>query len=243
MHAFVPTRSHHLLGRLQHEWLRLDRSPELVARARDWQLPVAPFDSLDELVGHCGRGATTSGSHDDDAVLGALLRLARHDELAARVLLQRMLPVLAAFTRSAPSHHAQQEALHELLAASWTVIRTYPLHREPWYVAADLTRRIRYVAFGRDRRRVDRSEPQPWWVFDLELAPDEPVAPAVELAELLDDARRGGVDLADLELARRLGRGETPAALAAERRVTDRTMRNRRAEVVHRLRAVALASA
>ena len=242
MHVFVPSRSHHLLARLQHEWLRLDRSPELLERARGWQLPVAPFASLDELVGHCGRGAAIRGAHDDDEVLAALLRLARHDDLAARVLLQRMLPVLAACTRSASSHQAQQDALHELLAATWTVVRTYP-SRPTAYMAAALTRRIRYTAFGRDRRRVRRDEPQPWWVFDLQLAPDEPVAAADELSDLLDLAVRAGIDGDDVELARRLGRGETPAQLASERRVTDRTIRNRRAEVVYRLRAVALAPA
>lgn len=240
---FVPRRNHHLLARLQHEWMWLDRSEALTRRAQGWQLPVPAFGSLDELVRHCGFGARGRGRHDDDEVLGALVRLARTDELAARVLLQRMLPALASITRSTTSHQRQQDAMHELLASAWTVIRTYPVERRPAYVAANLTRSIVHDAFRRPNRRVDRHEPQPWWVFDLSPAADlDTTSAADELDELLRMAEASGVQPADIDLARRLGRGEHPSTLAAEQRVSERTIRNRRAEVAYRLRAVALAA-
>jgi DNA-binding NarL/FixJ family response regulator len=46
----------------------------------------------------------------------------------------------------------------------------------------------------------------------------------------------------DLELARRLGAGASTAELAAERNVTDRTIRNHRAALVRQLQAVAAAA-
>ena len=235
-------RVHHVLVRLQHEWDRLDRSGRALEQARAWHLPVAPFASLDELLRRCGYGASGRGRHDDDEVLAELVRLARADELAARVVLQRMLPAISSLSRSEPSYVLRQEALHELLTASWTVIRTYPIEQRPTYVAANLTRSIRYVAFREPHRRPVRHECRPWWVFDLSpAAEDDPVTPARELDELLRDAAAAGVDREGLELARRLASGVAPAELAAEHHVTERTIRNRRAAVVTRLREVALA--
>ncbi len=231
-----------MLVRLQREWDRLDRSGDALQRARAWCLPVAPFASLDELVRHCGYGASGRGRHDDDAVLAALVRLARVDELAARVVLQRMLPAISALSRRERSFTLRQEALHELLTASWTVIRTYPIERRPDYVAANLTRTIGYVAFRRPHRRPVRHECRPWWVFDLTAATeDDAVPPAVELDELLRDAAAAGLDGDGLDLVRRLASGVPPAQLAAEHRVTERTIRNRRAAVVSQLRELALA--
>ncbi|MBI5090265.1 MAG: hypothetical protein HZB15_15775, partial [Actinobacteria bacterium] len=47
----------------------------------------------------------------------------------------------------------------------------------------------------------------------------------------------------DIDLARRLGRGESTREIAASFDVTDRTVRNKRDALTYRLRAVALASA
>jgi hypothetical protein len=75
---------------------------------------------------------------------------------------------------------------------------------------------------------------------------DEPVARAVtaceELAELLGDARRAGFDPIDLDLVRDLLRTGSPAAVAAERKVTTRTVRNHRDRVTYRLRRLAEAA-
>lgn len=79
-------------------------------------------------------------------------------------------------------------------------------------------------------------------MFDLTIAPDADPAASDELDELLRDAEAAGVPSDELDLARRLGNGTTLAALAVEGRVTDRTMRNRRATMAHSLRAVARAS-
>lgn len=240
--AFVPQCSSHLLGRLQHEWLRLDRDPDMLARARAWQLPVGHVVSLDDLVDRCGRRTDGISSRDEDAVFAAVVRIARHDDLAARVALQRMLPPIAAIGRRVPDFGQRQDVLHELLTAAWSVIRTYPSERDHRCVAADLARRIRYVALERDRRRVRREDTTPWWVFDLTVAAAVDPAPADELDELLRDAEAAGVPADELHLARRLGDGATLADLAVEGRVTDRTMRNRRATMAHSLRAVARAS-
>ena len=233
---------HQLLSRLQLEWDRLARSPEALARARAWPLPVERFESLDELLHLAGLGASGTGRCGDDELLAALVVEARHDELAARVLLQRLLPGVATIVRRHAGFVAQLDATDELLAAMWTVIRTYPIDERPSYVAAGLLRTADYHAFKRHRRRLAVYVPRPTATFDRANDDDTVVPAADELAELLELAQRAGMDADDLELARRLGRGESTLQIAAARRVTDRTIRNHRAVVAHRLRAVALAT-
>ena len=138
------------------------------------------------------------------------------------------------------------EDFDEVLATAWTVIRCYPVDRRPEYIARNLLRDVDYHVFRRPYRRVARFVPTPAEVFERtahvvdELPEDDPRA---ELADLLDLAARAGMDADDIELARRLGAGASTAELAAERSVTDRTIRNRRAAVVRRLQALATAAA
>lgn len=237
-----PPAVHQLLSRLQREWDRLARSPEALARARSWSLPVTDFESLDDLLRLAGLGASGTGRCGDDELLAALVVEARRDELAARVLLQRLLPGVATIVRRHTGFVAQLDATDELLAAMWTVIRTYPIDERPGYVAAGLLRSADYHAFKRHRRRLAVYIPRPTATFDR-VCDDDAVVPASdELAELLELARRSGMDADDLELARRLGNGESTLQIAAARQVTDRTIRNHRAVITHRLRAVALAA-
>lgn len=239
--------SRHPLARLQREWGRLARSPRAVAIVRGWQLHIAPFDSLDEVLVAAGLGVVGRPADADDELLGRLVLLARDQPLAGRILLQRLLPGLSAIARRRhPDERAAVviEAIDDLLAASWTVITTYPIERrQRWVVASLLRESERSVYRGDRRRRVETvlvgDELDELADADgLHGDPD----PADELAELLAEACRRGLDPADVELARRLAAGATPAELAAEHDVTDRTIRNHRAALVHRLRAVALAS-
>lgn len=234
----------HLLTRLQYDWDRLGRTPSVLSEARRWHLSIARFDSLDDLLGHLGYGRTSpKGSHGDDLPLRELVVVARTDQLAARVVLQRILPGLSSMVRRrSQSFHEGLDQFDDVLAAAWTVIRHYPIERHPSYVAAGLLREIEYYAFRRDYRRKATFIPTPTSDFErvADTIDDDPRA---ELLDLLAHARRAGLDEADLELARRLGDGATTAELAQERHVTDRTIRNHRTAMVNRLRDVALGSA
>lgn len=234
----------HLLGRLQKEWDRLALSPDALAKATRWGLVPEPLTSLDELLRRAGYGVVAKGGNADDAMLRELLRVARHDALAARVVLQRLLPGISAISRRyAEALGDGAAALDEALATAWTVVRMYPLDRRPRYLAANMLREIEYNAFRRDRRRKCEFVPTHTVRLDLSPAVDESVCSATELRELLDEARCAGLEASDVDLAERLAAGMTPEELAAERKVTPRTIRNHRSIVVHRLRQVALACA
>ncbi|TPW12016.1 MAG: hypothetical protein FD127_2894 [Acidimicrobiaceae bacterium] len=244
-----PDPSRHLVVRLQREWDRLSRSPRSVRRARTWGWQFQYIESLDDALALTGysRSASERASArlvDGDEALGQLVHLARHDELAARLLLQRLLPGIAAAARKhSGGSRRVNDALDEVVAIAWTVIRTFPVERRPRFLAANLLRDIEYRAFVQPWRRMATFVPQPSHSFDLAASPPPPVSATDELAELLDLAEQSGLAHADLELARRLGAGESTAELASACCVTDRTIRNRRDTVTYRLRQVALVCA
>ena len=111
----------HLLSlHLALEWRALQARPDAVDRARRWRVTDAPFADLDELLRLAGFGAphTTAGNE----VLRRLARLGRQDELAARVVLQRVLPGLLATV--ARRRRSPDGAFEELVGAAWLTIRT-----------------------------------------------------------------------------------------------------------------------
>lgn len=245
----APRPSRHLAARLQHEWDHLSHHPREVRRARAWGWRFHHIHSLDDALAATGyRFSPTDRAAaqvvDGDEVLAELVHLARTDDLAARLLLQRLLPGIAAAARKHEARQPQRgEALGEALATAWTVIRTFPVERRPRFVAANMLRDIEYRTFVQPWRRQGRSIPQPSDTFDRTPARIVATPAAEELAELLDLAAQSGLADADLDLARRLGRGESTAQLALAGRVTDRTIRNHRERVAYRLRQVALACA
>jgi hypothetical protein len=236
----VATR--HSLVRLQREWNRLRVTPQAVATARGWRLRVERLDSLDDVLGAAGFGHTDRSADCDDDLVRELLLIARVDPLAARVLLQRLLPGLGSIARRRLRRGGDPMAtIDDLLAAAWTVICTFPVERRPTFLVAGLLRDAEYHAFRRgQRRRADIVAVAPER-FDQSAAPAPTATAADELGELLAEAAQAGLADDDLALARRLAAGATSAELAAEARVTDRTIRNHRTAMLYRLRAFAMA--
>ena len=74
----------------------------------------------------------------ESAFLLALMVAARDDALAARIVLQRILPALAGLARRGAGTWAdRQDLLDELVANAWLRIRSYPVERRPHRVAAN----------------------------------------------------------------------------------------------------------
>lgn len=235
---------------LFQEWYHLTQQPGVRRRVARWDLPGGQALDLDEVL----RRAGFEGSPVDDEadrVLHRLVVLARQgDDLAGRVVLQRILPGLVAMARRrAPwSGLGHGAAFDEVAGAAWLVIRTFPAERRTQRLAANLLRDIEYQAFVRPRRLR-------WSVVELPVSEfTEPAGPSDDdpavvvtddarrrLLELLDQARRAGLADADLQLAEALGRGETVLEVSRRLGVSDRAVRSRRATVIRRLQAVAAA--
>lgn len=203
-----------------------------------WQLIEVHVDDLDELLHLAGyeRPATST----TEEVLRLLVLRARTEPLAARIVLQRLVPGLlaAARRRYRPDRN---HVFEELVAGAWVAIREYDPRRRPACLAAALIAGADYLAFGRAERRADRSEPTSPDHFDTRTADDRRSA-LDELAELLDEAATAGVDDADLALVRGLVTVGSPSGLAATLGVTSRTIRNRRDRALGQLRRVAHAA-
>ena len=237
----LPLRS--LPTRLFREWAMIARRPDALRRARDWQLGIA-VTSLDDVVAACGfrmqaeRPSASTGERGaaEERVLARLVALARHDDLAARIVLQRLLPGLLSIARRWGRRHGdgvEMVAFDDLVADAWEVIRTFPVERRSDQLAARLLRDAEYRAFIRAGRRLMVTEATPDEHF--EALATEPHASALdELADIV-----AGCDLSDHDrhLLRMVLRGASTTEMALSLRVSERTVRNHRDAMVVRLRA------
>ena len=235
----LPSHHHRSVGRpLFEDWQDLAR-----------RTPSLDLDSLLTGAGFVPRPGERSADQAppdeagaDDRLAG-LVRDAATDTLAARVVLQRLLPGLLSIARrrGRGSWLGTHDAFDELLAAGWVVIRLYPIERRPARVAANLLRDIEYQAFTAPARRAyHRREAVTAYEDDTWVADDAAPDAFGQIVEILAEARAAGMDPTEIRFAAALASGRRLEDLAAERGVSVRAERYRRARVVARLRAVAL---
>ena len=169
-----PTSRRRVAARLNAEWEHLvtHRRTKVVPAAWRRGQDLAPYATLAELLAATGRG----GGLDDEAadrLLAAVVACAATDELAARLVLQRVTGglVLTAIRRSARGAWDLQELFDDLVGHAWTVIRTYPLGRRPTKIAVNILRDAEYLSCVRPfrlRRVIEEATP---------TAPSPPVRP------------------------------------------------------------------
>lgn len=227
--------------RLQDQWEDLLHSPAAIRHARGWwaETSVDPLSitSLDDVLTLVGFQGAREDSAADQRLLH-LVTVAANDELAARIVLQRILPGLLAIASRRGRLPGQSGAgvFSEIAATAWTLIRTYPVTRRPAKVAANLLRDVEYECFVRRQRMRSwrdetsvRDTPEP-------LRPRD--QPAIEqLVEVLRDARDAGLPRHDLRFLAELGSGRRPDDLSASLGCSPRTVRSRRrilTRVLHR---------
>ena len=125
---------------LERDWLRELAGPVLSEHMRQWRAQepaLRPFERPMSLLGYLGPATPARGK---DVVLCALLRRAREDPLAARVVLQTLLPGLKRrFARILIDADEREELWSMLLERAWVRIRDYPVARLPWHIAGNLT--------------------------------------------------------------------------------------------------------
>jgi hypothetical protein len=253
----VPTlrtgRNCALIQALDAEWAGLRTSRRALRTARTWahEVPathpaaavIAHLDDLDRLVAATHR---TSAAHcSDDDLLLALVALARTDDLAGRVVLQRLLPGLIAQSRRYRSFREPTEPLEVAVPAAWIAIRCYDVERRTRHVASSLLSDSLFQAFRRPLRRMSATAEvlrapntftsTPWH--------DDPDTPLDEFVTVLRESQLAGVPAHDIDLLRHLVRAGSPSAVARERHLTTRTIRNHRNRAVDQVRlAVAVAA-
>ena len=240
--------------RLWLDWDALARTRSNVRRANAWNLPGEPVRHLDEVLTRAGYSQSVTDD-DCDQYLSLLAGLAHHDELACRIVVQRILPGLIAIAirRGRIVDGGASFALDQLAAAAWLVIRSYPIDRRPRRVAANLLRDIEYQAFVREARtKRSRTEvaADTWTIVNSETlgatrglpargastvaTDDDPVATATELSNLLHDLERLGLrDMDRRAIDEMLSDRLSPESAKLEG-ISARALRDRRAAAIRR---------
>jgi len=194
---------------LQREWEVLARG-RLRLELRAWsahEAVLARFETPDRLIGFLWD--KRAPSEEKDQVLLALLRLARRESSASRIVLQAMLPGLktlaAAMLRRHPEHGnpalGRAELWQVLFVEMLERIKTYPLERRPGSVAANLILDVKHAVLAEAQRARAAAGELP---LDEPLEPDEQTLrsrPGVDVEEPLRRAVQAkAITAADAEL-------------------------------------------
>lgn len=212
-----------LFERLERDWQRLATS-RTAAAALPEVLAVADAKDLAGVRNRTEAG----GPAVADRILAALAaRAVEGDELAARVLLQLLLPGTRRLARKwwALGTDAEREAA--AVAAVYDRIRCYPIARRPAKIAAN----VLLDAAELLRRQVPSNRDAFFERVDERVAVEEADShPAVELLEIVRDAVAKDLirrDDAELVVASRIG-GRRMVDLARERGAALRTVQKHR---------------
>ena len=239
------------LARLDQDWVHLRTSRRALGAARAWAerypghplgLAVADLNDLDQILQATQR--TSDAERSDDAVLLALVELARTDQLAGRIVLQHLLPALMRHSRRYWSFRDRTDPLEVVVPATWVAIRCYVAERRREHVASSLVSDAVFQAFRRPLRRMSSTE-EVWAPTTFTSTPGDqgPTSPFDEFVSMIDEAERAGVPSYDIDLLCHLVRAGSPGVVAKERNVTPRTIRNQRGRAVDHVRtALAVAA-
>jgi len=238
-HVTHPSGSSPLVRSLVSEWEAMVTRPRTVRTVNDWGLPGGPITTLDDVLERAGFGHEPTWS-EGDRYLALLVTRARTDELAGRIVLQRLLPPLIAIAarrgRIAPGGF--NDAFATTVSHAWILIRTYPLDRRPIKIAANLVRDAEYHGFVREARMKKVAVQHLGDQLMRTIPAAEPrTAPDEELADVLDDAVVDGLHARHAAILRRVGRGDTYEQIARDEGVTTRTVRSWRRDALSELRA------
>jgi DNA-directed RNA polymerase specialized sigma24 family protein len=166
---------------LEREWESLARGGRLRLELRSWAVSEAVlvrFDAPDRLIQFLWDKRALPA--EKDRILAALLRLARTESSAGRMVLQAMLPALkvlaAEFLRRDPDRESEpalerDELWQVLFVAMLERIKTYPLDDRPRKIAANLRWDTKHAVLPElDRARSAHHD----------LPKDEPLEPVAE---------------------------------------------------------------
>jgi DNA-directed RNA polymerase specialized sigma24 family protein len=222
---------------LDHEWRQISSDRTAATRLVD----VCRLAGGARSLGDVERYVRSAAPADADRILLALVaRVLDGEQLAARVLLQLLLPGARRLANRWWALGDPEERAAATIAAVYRRMRTYPLHRRPGKVAVnilmdaalDLRRavpRLRLIPSPDPAGRAPR----------VDNDDRTPPHPATELAELLLDAMAEGViDRDDAEVIAQSRIADAPVPeIAARRGVGARTIWRRRERAELALRA------
>jgi len=235
-----------LLGLLDAEWAQLAERPSNRRRLRCWQVEQAALRAVDDLRGVVRR-IDEATLDESTAIVWALLDLvASGDELAARVVLQSIVPGLAGEVgwlvswarRVAPSMLGDGEVDQLLVIAGVDAVNHAAGAQRAWPISSMLRRAHRTLV--RETRSIEAWRRSTWPLDggDVPGQPDtEDLSPGAALVDALDQARRSGVvSNAEVRLLWLIDvEGYTTSELAPDLGISPRAVAQRRLRAERRL--------
>ncbi|PHX93883.1 MAG: hypothetical protein CK542_02575 [Acidimicrobium sp.] len=234
-------RTNSPVSKLVKEWQLISSRHNEVDVVNSWKLPGGKVANLDQVLVRAGFNTARDDSQGD-SYLWLLVKRASDEELAARIVLQRILPPLVAIARRRGQiiDGGIDAAIAEVLPTAWTVIRQYPWHRRPNKVASNLVLDSEYFAFVQANRakRIKVFAVEPNLLGELVAEPEaNEFAPEVSLENLISLAISQGIEPRHIEVLRAVASGQTAATIAKHYGIAERTARAWRAVAISELRA------
>ena len=231
---------------LVNEWRHTAVNRRAIATANSWGLPGEPLRDLFELVHRAGFEKPANDLEADE-YLAALMHVAKHDQLAARAVLQRLLAgLLSIAARRAPiTDGGIVGSFGKLVSSAWMVIVHFPIETRSRRVAANLLLDIEYTAFVREERRVYNFKEMRVDMKSLEKAEAEARShdstdaaydgAVVEL--MINDMRRQGLTDRDIEMIRMVQLDLQSVEVCEALGLADRSVRSRREVALRKARS------
>jgi hypothetical protein len=222
------------------EWERLSISRPTLRKVNSWGLTPEPITHLDEMLVHAGFGRPVDDSAADH-VLWQLICRAENDDLAARIVLHRVLPSVLSIAqrRGRIMRGGMSAALDEAVPTAWMVIRTFPHQRRQAKIAANLARDIEYHAFVRQARlRSVDIDLNGHNYMPMLASPPEYIDPATEAHDLISDAAQAGLSRRHVSVLREMANGVSTIDAAKARDMSPRTMRNHKNYAISAIKRV-----
>ena len=238
-----PTTINHPKGKsstvrtLVQEWSALSIAPSTLRRVNGWGLPGKRVANLDEVLIRAGFGLEATDSVGDQYLFKLVIRAA-NDELATRIVLQRLLPPLISIAarRGKLARGGFDEALTDTVAQAWIQIRTYPIEKRPIKIASNLVRDSEYFAFVRDSRIKQLAVAWGDDAIEMIPTPETQLNSEDEIVNLLAEASKWNLGPRSLSVLQQLADGKSFRTIASDAGVNIRTVHTWRRAAINELR-------
>jgi hypothetical protein len=221
-----------LFDELDDEWSRLGTSRSGKRAMERWALDdSAPLTTLEALRHEIGRGFQSDISNH---LLRQVVEKARHDELAARLALQCMMPAMRTAARRWQSLDTRMDIQSTVITETLSKIRQFPLERRKGNVAANISRDVNQ----KFSRRASKGRVEEVYAEYDRPAPIPTDSKSELLALVAEGSRRGAIDQVGAELiVRTRVFDERPETLSSLYGIKTPSLRRRRQRAEERLEA------
>ncbi len=219
------------------EWERLRFRSFTLRHVNAWPFMPSTVTDVDDILELAGFGRAIDDVSGDN-MLWHLVKQAATDDIAARIVLHRILPPLMAMAkrRGRGMRGGMDAAMTDILSTAWCVIREFPHQRRTHKIAANLIRDIEYHAFVRHHRLRHVEETAVGDDMLHQMVSDSSPSHHCDYLDMVNDAIAMGIDQQHITLLQAFADGSGNEDVAKELGVSSRTVRNHKRNAIEAMR-------